>query len=89
MNTSSIEAAQRAGWRWDHSYAALPEELLSPCEPAGALRPSRIVFNAALATSLGLDAEALSGSGGARVLSGDVLPEGAKPIAQAYAGHQF
>ena len=33
--------------------------------------------------------EALDGSEGAAIFAGNALPEGARPIAQAYAGHQF
>jgi uncharacterized protein YdiU (UPF0061 family) len=46
-------------------------------------------FNDALARELGLDVEALNSAYGARVFSGTDVPEGAQPLAQAYAGHQF
>jgi uncharacterized protein YdiU (UPF0061 family) len=46
-------------------------------------------FNEALAEELGLDAAELNSVRGARILSGNEVPEGAQPIAQAYAGHQF
>ena len=38
---------------------------------------------------LGLEPEALDGPEGAAIFAGNALPEGARPIAQAYAGHQF
>jgi len=38
---------------------------------------------------LGLDPEALASPDGVAMLAGNRLPEGAEPIAQAYAGHQF
>jgi uncharacterized protein YdiU (UPF0061 family) len=38
---------------------------------------------------LGLNPEALKGDEGAAVFAGNRLPEGAEPLAQAYAGHQF
>lgn len=38
---------------------------------------------------LGLDAVALDGPEGAAIFAGNALPDGARPIAQAYAGHQF
>jgi uncharacterized protein YdiU (UPF0061 family) len=38
---------------------------------------------------LGLDLEALEGPEGVAIFSGNALPEGGQPIAQAYAGHQF
>src|SRR4029078_7075000 len=48
-----------------------------------------LFFNAALADELGLDVAALSGPGGADFFAGNALPDGARPAAQAYAGHQF
>jgi len=47
------------------------------------------VFNHGLAASLGLNTEALANDSGAAIFAGNVIPEGAEPIAQAYAGHQF
>ena len=48
-----------------------------------------IIFNDSLATSLGLDVQALKSEEGLAVLAGNRIPEGALPLAQAYAGHQF
>lgn len=47
------------------------------------------MLNHALAESLALDIDVLSAAEAAALFSGNVLPEGAQPIAQAYAGHQF
>jgi Protein adenylyltransferase SelO len=49
-------------------------------------KPKWVVFNRALAISLGLDPETLQD---ACIFTGNKLPKGAMPIAQAYAGHQF
>ncbi len=46
-----------------------------------------VVFNHALAQSLGLNPEALAER--AAIFAGNELPEGAAPLAQAYAGHQY
>lgn len=51
--------------------------------------PRLLCLNRALATELGLDAEALDSPEGAALFAGNALPDGAEPIAQAYAGHQF
>ncbi|MFT3851288.1 MAG: YdiU family protein [Ilumatobacteraceae bacterium] len=51
--------------------------------------PSLVVLDEALATELGLDADALRTPAGVTALIGQQLPEGAVTIAQAYAGHQF
>ena len=48
-----------------------------------------VKFNRELAEELGLDADALDAEEGARIFAGNETPEGAVPLAQAYAGHQF
>ena len=78
-----------AGWHLEHTYAELPQLFHSPAAPAAVREPRLVAFNRSLATRLGLDPEALEGSGGAAIFAGNALPEGSRPIAQAYAGHQF
>ncbi|MEM8784188.1 MAG: YdiU family protein [Planctomycetota bacterium] len=78
-----------SGWRWNHTYAALPDAFYTAVPPTPAPAPSLVVFNATLARSLGLAADRLGGEHGAAIFSGSALPGGAEPIAQAYAGHQF
>ncbi len=51
--------------------------------------PQPLVLNEPLATELGLDAAWLRGPNGLRFLAGNLVPRGAVPVAQAYAGHQF
>ncbi len=51
--------------------------------------PRLVRLNRALAADLGLDVDALDGPLGAAVFSGNLVPQDATPIAQAYAGHQF
>jgi uncharacterized protein YdiU (UPF0061 family) len=48
-----------------------------------------LVFNEPLAGELGLDAAWLRGPDGLRFLIGALVPDGAAPVAQVYAGHQF
>src|SRR5215212_11610521 len=78
-----------SGWRLEHTYASLPELFYSPAVPTRVREPRLTVFNRTLAVALGLDPDALDGPGGAAIFAGNALPEGARPIAQAYAGHQF
>jgi serine/tyrosine/threonine adenylyltransferase len=78
-----------AGWRLEHTYTELPALFHSQAPPVRVAAPRLVAFNAPLAASLGLDAQALAGPEGAAIFSGNALPEGARPIAQAYAGHQF
>ena len=42
-----------------------------------------------LAAELGLDVASLDGPAEAATFAGNALPDGAEPLAQAYAGHQF
>ena len=82
------ESKSDAGWRLDNSYARLPAALWSGVAPVAVTRPGLAVFNDRLAAELGLDAGALR-EAGAEIFSGNRVPGGAEPIAQAYAGHQF
>ncbi len=51
--------------------------------------PRLLAFNAPLADELGLDPAWLQSPDGLRFLVGNHVPDGAAPVAQAYAGHQF
>jgi uncharacterized protein YdiU (UPF0061 family) len=82
-------AASAAGWRFDHSYASLPALLHTRVTPTPVLDPHFVVFNTVLAAELGLDVAALDSPAGAAIFAGNALPDGAEPLAQAYAGHQF
>ncbi len=82
-------AAQTAGWRFDNSYARLPDYFRAEWKPTSVPHPRLVVFNEVLAQELGLNPAALRSDDGAQIFAGNVLPEGAQPIAQAYAGHQF
>ena len=74
---------------FDNSYAReLPSHAVA-WRPAAVPAPRLLFLNRELAEELGLDADALSGDEGAAVFAGNAVPEGAAPIAQAYAGHQF
>ena len=72
----------------DHRFAAL-EGFSVPCRPARSPTPQWLRFNRPLAQALGLDADALDSDAGLALFCGNALPEGAQPVAQAYAGHQF
>ena len=60
-----------------------------PRPPTAVREPRLIAFNSPLAAMLGLAPGALEGPEGAAMLAGNTLPAGARPIAQAYAGHQY
>lgn len=78
-----------AGWNFDNSYARLPGSLFSPLDPVPVATPEMVVLNRPLARQLGLDPHLLDSPAGAAMLAGNILPPGAAPLAQAYAGHQF
>ncbi len=86
---SEDQAKDPAGWRFDNSYARLPEVMYSRLSPVPVRSPRMAVFNAGLAEYLGLNADLLAGEEGVAIFSGNRLPSGAEPLAQAYAGHQF
>lgn len=77
------------GWRLDHTYTGLPAALFAPARPARFKAPRVAVLNHRLAADLGLDLNTLPPDAAAAVFSGQALPPEARPIAQAYAGHQF
>jgi len=77
------------GWRFEHTYADLPQLFHSPAAPTAVREPRLVAFNRPLATMLGLEPEALRRPEGVAVFAGNAVPDGSRPIAQAYAGHQF
>src|SRR6187397_2816561 len=78
-----------AGWHLEHTYAELPQLFFSPAAPTAVREPRLAAFNRPLATMLGLEPKALEGAEGAAIFAGNAVPDGGRPIAQAYAGHQF
>jgi uncharacterized protein YdiU (UPF0061 family) len=89
MMPKSSENRPNAGWKFENSYALLPEAFYVRLDPVPVRKPKLVVFNVALAQFLGLNPDVLKGDEGAAVFSGNRIPKGAKPLAQAYAGHQF
>jgi uncharacterized protein YdiU (UPF0061 family) len=71
--------------RFDNSYARLPGAMHAGVLPTPVAEPVLIRVNGPLARELGLDPQALT----AEIAVGNRIPEGASPLAQAYAGHQF
>jgi uncharacterized protein YdiU (UPF0061 family) len=82
-------ASEEAGWRFDNTYLRLPDDFYSRTTPATFQSPKLAFFNRLLAAEMGLDPDAMETPDGAGVFSGNQIPQGAEPIAQAYAGHQF
>ncbi len=74
---------------FDNRYARLPERFHQRVDPTPVTAPALLKVNAALAEELGIDPAALSSAEGVDVLAGNGVPEGAEPLAMAYAGYQF
>ncbi|WP_409436366.1 protein adenylyltransferase SelO [Mycobacterium sp. SMC-14] len=64
-------------------------ELAQPWRAATPPEPKLLVLNEKLAAELGLDPAWLKSPDGLKLLTGTDVPDGATPVAQAYAGHQF
>lgn len=86
---TNLKEAVRTGWKLENSYAELPGAFYSRVNPTAVRLPKLIVYNDQLGDSLGLDKEAMNSEEGVTVFAGNRIPDGAQPIAQAYAGHQF
>lgn len=76
-------------WQFDNSYAKLPERFYSREQPTPVSDPRVVIVNQGLARELGLELQGQSDDALAALFSGNSLPDGAEPIAQAYSGHQF
>ncbi|WP_444876275.1 protein adenylyltransferase SelO [Agrobacterium larrymoorei] len=75
--------------RFDNSYARLPERFSAAVLPTPVKAPQLIAFNRPLAEELGLDVDGIDDERLAAIFSGNAVPQGAEPLAMAYAGHQF
>jgi uncharacterized protein YdiU (UPF0061 family) len=90
VNSDAAVAGPGAvGWRLDTTYAQLPGALFAPATPDPVRAPRVAVLNHRLGDGLGLDLRALAPDAAAALFAGQDLPAGSRPIAQAYAGHQF
>ena len=87
--TSPTLPAAPVRFPFDNSYARLPERLFARLDPTPVAAPVLVRLNLPLARQLGLDPAALASPEGVAILAGNLVPEGAAPVALAYAGHQF
>ena len=73
---------------FQNTYAALPDRFYAKLAPTPVRAPQLIKLNQSLADHLNLDLptdpDELAG-----IFSGNITPDGADPLAMAYAGHQF
>ena len=71
---------------FDNTYAHDLEGLYVPWQPKGFPDPQLVIRNDSLARELKLNLDELDL---AEIVAGNLVPDGAEPLAQAYAGHQF
>ncbi len=72
-----------------NTYARLPDRFFARVAPTPVAAPRLVRLNRELALHLGLDPDWLASPEGVEILAGKRVPEGAEPLAMAYAGHQF
>ena len=89
MATTYEPKAAVAAFRFDNSFARELKGFYVRQRPAVVREPRLLFLNDSLAEELGLDLTSLDATARAAVFTGNTLPEGAEPLAQAYAGHQF
>lgn len=77
----------KLAWRFENSYARLPDVFFVPTTPARFREPKVTILNDRLADDLGLGP--IPPESAAALFAGQSLPAGSLPIAQAYAGHQY
>lgn len=75
-------------FHFDNTYCRLPDVFYSEQKPTQVRNPQLLIWNNGLAQRLNLG-NTPSETALTSLFSGNSLPDGAQPIAQAYAGHQF
>ena len=72
---------------FDNSYATLPPQMFTAMAPTPVAQPQIIATNETLAAKLGIST--INTPEAAQIFAGNRVPDGATPLAQVYAGHQF
>ena len=78
-----------SGFHLESTYARLPGVFFSKLAPTPVSQPELVIFNERLGDEIGLDLSGMSEEERTKLLSGNLVPDGTEPLAQAYAGHQF
>ncbi len=86
---STLSGSDTVRFGFDNTYAKLPERFYARVNPTPVAEVRLVKLNVELAMSLGLDPEELKSNRGVAILAGNLVAEGAEPLAMAYAGHQF
>ena len=78
-----------SGFPLANTYTKLPGVFFSKLSPTPVSQPELVIFNDELADDIGLDLSGMNAEERTKLLSGNLVPQGTEPFAQAYAGHQF
>ena len=87
-----IQSGQRHDLKqipYKNRYIDLGNTFYTRTRPSPVSDPALIVYNHALSDALGLSDTCLGSAEGTAIFAGNRVPEGAEPLAMAYAGHQF
>ena len=74
---------------FDNTFVRELDGLFVPWQAATASAPELLALDEQVASDLGVAIEWLRSPDGVAVLVGNMVPDGAEPVAMAYAGHQF
>lgn len=72
---------------FDNTFARLSDAFYTAMPPSPVPQPDLIAFNAPLAEQIGISVGQPDEM--AAIFAGNTVPDGADPLAQLYAGHQF
>ncbi len=76
-------------FNFDNSYSRLSDDFYADVAPTSVEKPELVVWNEALARELELNSTSVNQEELSQICSGNKIPDGAHPLAMAYAGHQF
>ncbi len=74
---------------FDNSFARLPDSFYRRIRPEPVSEPALIAINTELADTLDIDITQLAREDTVALFAGNIVPDGADPLAMVYAGHQF
>lgn len=83
------QADTETGWNLENTYEGLPTLFFSLVAPTPVKQPQLVIWNEGLARDLGFSGDGAPPPEAAEIFGGNRLPPGARPLAQAYAGHQY
>jgi protein adenylyltransferase len=89
MDITHEPVASTVAFHFDNSFARDLPGFYVAQRPVVVPAPELLFFNRPLAEELGLDLGSLDDQAVAAIFAGNTVPDGAEPLAQAYAGHQF